>query len=96
MTDQLSHDPMVYFTRENGKLGLCLSYAGKWLAGIIATLISAGALAVLSLVWQSAMNSEAALLEIRLLNERVASIEKATDDRLKRYEDRLRDVEKAL
>ena len=96
MNEKPPHDPMIYFTRENGKLGLCLSYVGRWLMGIAATLLAAGAVAMFTLIWSSAMNSEAALLEIRLLNEKVSALERVTEDRLNRYDDRLRDVEKAL
>ena len=38
---------------EDGKLRVCLSYAAKWLAGIVATLVSAILLGGAAFAWQS-------------------------------------------
>jgi hypothetical protein len=83
-------DPFVYFTRENGKLALCMSYIGKWVAGIVATLFTTGFAATFALVWAGATNSAEALTEIRNLKAQVERL----DEDMNRYDDRLRDLEK--
>lgn len=61
-------NPPVYFTRDNGKLALCLSNVAKWFAGIMAALVIAGAGWFFSLVYQASENSRMALVEIRHLD----------------------------
>jgi hypothetical protein len=95
MTSKREPDPFIFFTRENGKLALCLSYVGKWLAGVIATLLTTAAIATFGLVWSSATNSQMALQEIRSLSEKVERLDKDAGQRLDRYEDRLRDLERS-
>ena len=80
---------MIYFTRDNGKLGLCLSYVGKWLFGILATLIGAGTIAFFSLVYSAERNSREALLEIRLVREMAKDYQVSNDARLDRLERRM-------
>lgn len=75
-------DPMIFFTRDNGKLGLCLSYVGKWIAGILATLIGTGTIAFFALVYQAADNSRAALMEIRHLDDKLDTYKADTNERL--------------
>ncbi len=82
-------DPIIYFTRDNGKLGLCLSLIGKWVAGIIASLIVVGTGAFFALVWQAADNSRAALLEIRHLDEKLDTYKADTNVRLGELKDRI-------
>lgn len=80
---------MIYFTRDNGKLGLCLSYVGKWLFGILATIIGAGTIAFFSLVYSAERNSREALLEIRLVREMSKDYQAQNDRRLDRLESRM-------
>lgn len=89
------HDPLIFFARENGKLGLCLSYAGKWLTGIGATLVTTGALSSFGLLWTSVMNSTEALRDIRAIEAKVDRLDQATNARLDRYEERLRELERS-
>jgi hypothetical protein len=87
-------DPIVYLLRQNGRrIAVCLSTLGKWVAGVVATLFTAGFIATFSLIYSSAQNSREALLEIRQVRERLTDFEKDTDTRLDRYEQRLRELE---
>lgn len=83
-------DPFIFFTRENGKLALCMSYIGKWVAGIVATLFTTGFAATFALVWSSATSSAEALTEIRNLKVQVERL----DEDMDRYDERIRDLEK--
>ena len=89
------NNPLVYLSRHNGKrLAVCLSTVGKWAAGVLATLITAGFIAVASLVWSSAENSKIAVIELRYLREDVEEYKQSNEARLLRYEERLRSHER--
>jgi hypothetical protein len=82
-------DPLIYFTRQHGKLGLCLSLVGKWVFGILATVIAAGTLGFFSLVYGAERNSREALLEIRYVRDDVRDYKQASDRRFDRLENRM-------
>ena len=82
-------NPPIYFTRENGKLALCLSNAAKWFGGILAALIIAGTGWFFSLVYTASENSRAALLEIRHLNDKLDDYKLDTNHRLGDLSDRI-------
>lgn len=89
------HDPVVYLMRQNGKrIAVCLSTFGKWVTGVLATLIAAGFIAVFGLIWSSAENSREALLEIRQVRENIERYESTNDERHRDFEQRLRDIER--
>lgn len=75
-------NPPIYFTRDNGKLALCLSNAAKWFAGILAALLIAGTGWFFSLVYNAAENSRIALQEIRHLDEKLDYYKADTNQRL--------------
>lgn len=75
-------NPPVYFTRENGKLALCLSDFAKWFAGILAALIVAGTGWLFSMLYEANENSRAALWEIRHLDEKLDTYKADTNLRL--------------
>ena len=82
-------NPPIYFTRENGKLALCLSNAAKWFGGILAALIIAGTGWFFSLVYTASENSRAALQEIRHINDKLDFYKADTNYRLMRLDDRI-------
>lgn len=71
-------DPPVHIITEDGKLRVCLSYAAKWVAGIVAGMIGAVLIAGFTFAWQSNQT----------LGVIVATLE-AMKDRLDKVEDKL-------
>ena len=82
-------DPMIYFTRDNGKLGLCLSTFGKTAGGVISALIIAGTCWFFALVYEAAENSRMALAEIRHLDDKLDTYKADTNVRLGELKDRI-------
>jgi hypothetical protein len=76
-------NPPVFFTRQDGKLALCLSRAAQWFAGVFATLVGAGTIWFFSLTYTAAENSRQALLEIKHLSEKLDLYKADTNERLK-------------
>jgi hypothetical protein len=89
MTPPNNHDPLIFFMRENGKLGLCLSYVGKWVFGILATLVATGTVAFFSLVYAAERNSREALVEIRSVSSELKDYKQTADRRFDRLETRI-------
>jgi hypothetical protein len=82
-------DPLIYFTRDHGKLGLCVSYVGKWILGVFATLIAAGTLGFFSLVYAAERNSREALIEIKQVSKELGEYKDTSDRRFDRLEHRI-------
>jgi len=76
-------NPPVFFTRQDGKLALCLSRAAQWFAGVLATLICAATIWFFSITYTAAENSRQALLEIMHLSEKLDLYKADTSERLK-------------
>ena len=83
------NNPPIYFTRENGRLAMCLSNTAKWFGGILAALIIAGTGWFFSLVYTASENSRVALQEIRHLNDKLDFYKADTNYRLMRLDDRI-------
>lgn len=95
MSEAPPTDPIVYLSRHNGKrIAVCLSTFGKWAAGIVAGLFTAGSVATFSMIWSSNENSKAALIELRQLRETVEHYERDNEKRHDGFDQRLRDLEK--
>ena len=89
-------NPIVYLSRQNGKrIAVCLSTFGKWAAGVFATLFTTATLAMFTMIWSSAVNSKAALDEIKAVRESIEKYESTNDDRHRDFEQRLRDIERS-
>lgn len=82
-------NPPVFFTRQDGKLALCLSRAAQWFAGVLATLIGAATIWFFSITYTAAENSRQALMEIRHLSEKLDLYKSDTNERLKELKDRV-------
>lgn len=82
-------NPPVFFTRQDGKLALCLSRAAQWFAGLLATLLTAATIWFFSITYTAAENSRQALLEIRHLSEKLDLYKADTNERLKELKDRV-------
>jgi hypothetical protein len=96
LSDPKPHDPMIYFTRENGKLGLCLSYLGKWIMTLlsgITLLLIAGAgnlwLTIADDAKQARVNSEKGTIQNAATLELLREYRASNDERVRRLEDRL-------
>jgi hypothetical protein len=83
------NNPPIYFTRDHGKLALCLSYTAKWVAGILAALIIAGTGWFFNLTYAAAENSRMALMEIRRLDDKLDGYKVDSDKRFERLENRI-------
>lgn len=82
-------NPPVFFTRQDGKLALCLSRAAQWFAGVLATLIGAATIWFFSITYTAAENSRQALMEIRHLSEKLDLYKADTTERLKKLDERI-------
>lgn len=78
-------DPPVHVVTEDGKLRICLSYAAKWGAGILAGLMLTAATATFSFAWQSNQALGIILAKLEGMNERLDRYY----HRLERVEDKL-------
>jgi uncharacterized membrane-anchored protein YhcB (DUF1043 family) len=82
-------NPPIYFTRENGKLALCLSNFAKWAAGILAAFIVGGTAWFFNLTYSAAENSRMALMEIRRLDDKLDGYKADSDKHFERLENRI-------
>lgn len=83
---QQDHDPIVYLTRQNGKkIAVCLSFVGKWLAGIIATVSASLIIGMFVFAWQSNAALGSILTKLDAIDDQMTGF----DRRMDRYGDRL-------
>ena len=78
-------DPPIHIITEDGKLGVCLSYAAKWVAGVVSGVVLAGLIAGFTFAWQSNQTLGVIVSKLEYMNERLDRYY----HRLERVEDKI-------
>lgn len=102
MTQNKNTDPLVYILRQNGKhVGICLSSIGKWVAGIVASVLATTIVGLATFAFWSVSTItriESTILHtastIDKLEKKVGSDAVSDKERLDGLDARIRELEK--